>query len=151
MYSERGSRSCPTPRFSSGSSHRQCSGSRAAVLTRSSGGDTSREPMEFSAPARLAPPAGNPGGLTPRSREGLPLGLPPRPFPPTGFPEPEPGARLVHGSDNPRGSPSHSPGQHSTAQTSPRPTTSGTLPSEPPLRPSRLRPRAHVSEERLPC
>lgn len=26
---------------------------------------------EFSAPARLAPPAGNPGGLTPRSREGV--------------------------------------------------------------------------------
>lgn len=106
---------------------------------------------EFSAPVRLAPPAGNPGGLTPRSREGLPLRLPQRPFPPTGFPEPEPGARLVHGSDNPRGSPSRSPGQHSTAQTSPRPTTSGTLPSEPPLRPSRLRPRAHVSEERVPC
>lgn len=90
MYSESGSRSCPTPRFSSSSSHRLCSGSRAAALPRNSGGDTSREPMEFLAPGRLAPPAGKPGGLTPRSRGGCLSGFPRVPSRPRAFLNPSP-------------------------------------------------------------
>lgn len=100
------------------------------LLQGSAGGDTSWEAMGSSAPDPLALPARNPGGRTPRS-PGFPLGLPRDSSRPQGFLNSSLARVGARGSDNPRGSPPRSPGQHSTGQTSPRPTTSGTLPAGP--------------------
>lgn len=100
------------------------------LLQGSAGGDTSWEAMGSSAPDPLALPARNPRGRTPRS-PGFPLGLPRDSSRPQGFLNSSLARVGARASDNPRGSPPRSPGQHSTGQTSPRPTTSGTLPAGP--------------------
>lgn len=127
-------------------------GAQRHSLEALAGDHTSREPMGSSAPASLAPPA---GGLTPRSR-GLPLGLPRVPSRPRVFLNPSPArgsplaaastvlttraaARLAHLA-------STAPGRHGRGR---RPRER--CPLGPPLRPSRLSPRARVSETGLAC